>query len=845
MKRFKVFFILTLLCSSIFAQTTYRPTSVYTTSPISIQKPIILDSVNSKDTKFSDEVLLSYNLNFPEQGKFSKEIKADKDGFFRLEKPSTKYAFQLVSFNITNDSYGKGKLKITSPNRLQVYINNEKKATKSTSNDSIQKTGSAEYQLEGFNNNVRVIIKLLTSSSDKINPAVKIELTPDKDNKDLVYTFNNQNKRFITIQDIVEGKRIGSAKISPSGRYVLLVLNEVLPGGERKGYTQIYDNKVQKIIFSETANRSQFNWLPKSDKLSYVSEGENGNTLYTLDPSSNEVNILAERLPKENFWFAPDEKSIFYTVKETRDVKNPKGLKRLQSPEDRQPGYNDRYIIYRYFFDSGLAQQITYGTSSVSFNDINADATKILFTVNEEDLTQRPFEKSSLYMADLRTLKIDTLWKDERFAGYAKFSNDGKKLLISGSGEAFNGIGLNVKPGQIANSYNGLSFIMNLNNKNIEAVTKNFDPAIASQEWSPKDNFIYYRVEDKDEVNMYRYSLSDKKFEKLPLNEQVIRSFDVSRNGEWASYTGVSQSNSARGYILNLKTLKSKLISDPYASRLQNIQLGEVKEWSFKSSFGDEIDGRYYLPPNFNPNKKYPVVVYYYGGTSPTQRIFESTYPFHVYAAQGFIVYTLNPSGTTGYGQEFAARHVNAWGKQTAQEIIEGAQKFAQEHSFVDAAKMGNIGASYGGFMTMYLATITDMFAASVSHAGISNIASYWGEGYWGYTYSSGASAGSYPWNNKQMYVEQSPLFNADKIKKPLLLLQGTADTNVPLGESIQMYTALKLLGKPVEYIQVDGENHAIYDYNKRIQWNYAIYAWFTKWLKGDSRWWDAMYPNK
>ena len=172
-------------------------------------------------------------------------------------------------------------------------------------------------------------------------------------------------------------------------------------------------------------------------------------------------------------------------------------------------------------------------------------------------------------------------------------------------------------------------------------------------------------------------------------------------------------------------------------------------------------------------------------------------------------------------------------------------QKFVAAHSFVDGTKIGNIGASYGGFMTQYLITQTDIFAASVSHAGISNITSYWGEGYWGYSYSSGASAGSYPWNNPKLYTEQSPLFHADKIKTPLLLLHGTADTNVPIGESIQMYTALKLLNKPVEFIQVEGENHAIYDYNKRIAWNNAIYAWFSKWLKGDSRWWDSMYPDK
>jgi len=91
---------------------------------------------------------------------------------------------------------------------------------------------------------------------------------------------------------------------------------------------------------------------------------------------------------------------------------------------------------------------------------------------------------------------------------------------------------------------------------------------------------------------------------------------------------GVSVSNSNRSYLLNLRTLESTLISDPYAERLAQLRLGEVKDWNFNSSFGDQIEGRYYLPPDFDPNKKYPLIVYYYAGTSPTTRIFESTYPY-------------------------------------------------------------------------------------------------------------------------------------------------------------------------------------------------------------------------
>ena len=127
--------------------------------------------------------------------------------------------------------------------------------------------------------------------------------------------------------------------------------------------------------------------------------------------------------------------------------------------------------------------------------------------------------------------------------------------------------------------------------------------------------------------------------------------------------------------------------------------------------------------------------------------------------------------------------------------------------------KIGCIGASYGGFLTQYLQTRTDIFAAAISHAGISALSSYWGEGYWGYGYCSVANAGTYPWN--------------------------------AIAESSQMFAALKILGKTVEFVQVDGENHGIVGYQKRIGWQNTIYAWFAKWLKDEPEWWKALYPDR
>lgn len=838
-----LFFLCFFMALSLFSQKKQKLSQIYTTAPVSVQAPLLVDSATLKGEKYSESILLKTNLAIPEQEAFVRPLKADTAGYFFPEKSKEGSTFQLISFYVNADRYGKATVKVTSPNLLEIYVDGKLSASKTTKEDNLRAEKDASASFTPYPLNSRVVIKLLSSADDKASTALKIIIENEKNDSITNFTAINSDKRTVNFTDMLLGKRVNSVNMSPAGQYLLLSYRNTF-GENGVSTTELYEVKTGKQILIDTdGGKRQLNWMPKTEKLYYVSKVGDKSNLMTIDPATMQESVLAKNIPEDYIRFSPDEKSLFYSKQDKGD--EAKGdLKLLKSVEDRQPGYTNRSFIYRFDIATGLSQQITYGSHSTWLNDISSDSRQILFSTSDEIITERPFRKSSMFKLDLTTMKVDTLWAKEGFAHGASFSPDGKKVLISGSGEAFGGIALNIDAGQIANSYNGLSFIMDLATKQVEPITKNFDPSIDYGFWNKNDNLIYFRTTDTDYVNMYSYNPSNKKFTKLNLDEEVIRAFSAAKNAGIAAYTGVSNSNSTRAYLYDIKSGKSTMIADPYNDRLSQMTLGKVEDWSFTNSDGIEIKGTYYLPPNFDPSKKYPMLVYYYGGTTPTSRTFEGPYPAHVFASQGYVAYVIQPSGATGFGQKFAALHVNAWGKRTAEDIIEGTKQFVKEHSFVDEKKLGCLGASYGGFMTMYLQTRTDMFAAAVSHAGISSISSYWGEGYWGYSYSSGASAHSYPWNNTDLYVKQSPLFNADKVKTPILFTHGMVDTNVPIGESIQMYTALKILGVPTEFIQVKDENHGVMNYKRRVEWNNSIMAWFAKWLKNDDKWWKGLYPE-
>lgn len=263
----------------------------------------------------------------------------------------------------------------------------------------------------------------------------------------------------------------------------------------------------------------------------------------------------------------------------------------------------------------------------------------------------------------------------------------------------------------------------------------------------------------------------------------------------------------------------------------------------FQADEGEQrFDAWLYRPSSLPADSKVPVVVYYYGGATPTMFGFSDTHQYLV--ANGYAVLVVNPRGCGGYGDEWSLAHVGDWGEVAGQGIVAALDAALEKEPRLDGSKVGCYGGSYGGFMTLWLASrYPERFHAAVSMYGISNLASYFGEGQWGFTYGDQAMATRYPWTDEEYFVKHSPLFHAENVKAAVLLLHGEVDSNVTITESEQMFTALDLLGREVELVRFPNEDHGLRGtIDNRIAHREMILDWFDKHLRGQPEAWNARW---
>jgi len=584
-----------------------------------------------------------------------------------------------------------------------------------------------------------------------------------------------------------------------------------------------------------------FSWSPSWERLAAVVDASSdGQEIWIFDRTTGSGHPEFKGLKgvTQIAWH-PDGMHILFTTTDVPPRNQDYDV--VDSFFDRWPLWRNKISLWLGSLENGNRHIIHSGASP--FRDsgrstISPDGRLAAF-IHSTPTTEFPYEHQELWIVDLLSGHPRKVM-DLRIShvGDIAWSPDSKRLVLVAPHFDFP----KTPADPVHSRWNfGLMLVDLTSGAAQNILPSTFTPHVESLWWHPEGELFFVAL-DRTVYRLYSLDKSLDRPREIPLPFKNVEGFLGSPRGDWAilKLGEIDRPSWLEAY--NLRTGTHHVLWDPAGKLLSQLTLGRTELFSSKNRHGDTIDGWIYFPPDFDPNKKYPMIVYYYGGVVPQSQTFltgNGGVLNHWFAANGYIAFTLTPRGTWGYGQEWADAHINEWGESSANDIIDVIQALLREKPYIDPKKIGGFGHSYGGFEGLSLSTRTDLFSALIASGVISNPLLYSFVVLGQPNYGEIVLPGIYPWNRKDVYVDRAPVFNADKINTPILLVQGSADPWCTLAESDLMYSALKVQGKEAVQIRWIGEGHGIINPRKKTL-NYEMWReWFDKWLKDRGEAWD------
>jgi dipeptidyl aminopeptidase/acylaminoacyl peptidase len=645
--------------------------------------------------------------------------------------------------------------------------------------------------------------------------------------------------RMLDRDSFMELEGVGSPSISPDGRQVVFSREWVdqIKDQARSNIwiVDLQTGRVRELTRGDWRDSAPV-WSPDGTRIAFLSNRDGTNQVHVLYVDSGEVAQLTH-LPRaaSNLRWSPDGKRLAFiqTIPDEDPPlkvelpRRPRGAEwakgatlvdRLSWARDGQgpveKGYTHVFIIDAVL--GGTPRQATDGDFNHSDPEWGADGRHIFVSGIRKPDAEYLNNDSEIYGIDLASGAITPLTNRNGPDANPTVSPDGKWIAYTGFDQKNH------------TSHLSSLYLMDVSGGNQKLWVGSLMNSPQSLAWSPDNAGVYFTVGERGSTSVYFAPITGD-IRRVTKGLHTLNGLSLSKTGHAAV---VRSSPREPGYLATF-TLKSTAAVDATAMKkvvdvnedlLEGRKLGDVEELWFTSKDGLEVQGWLIKPVDFQPGKKYPMVLWIHGGPWSMYDV-GFNWAFQNFAANGYAVLYTNPRGSTGYGQEFVNGIQYSYPGKDYDDLMAGVDA-ALARGFIDDRNLFVCGGSGGGVLTAWIVGHTDRFAAAVSMRPVINWHSFVGT-------TDGSSwyrqFQKYPWEDPMEYAVRSPLHYVANVKTPTMVMTGEADLRTPMGQSEEYYRALKLLKKETLLVRMPEEYHGWRRPSHRLLQQLYLLAWFEK----------------
>ncbi len=377
-------------------------------------------------------------------------------------------------------------------------------------------------------------------------------------------------------------------------------------------------------------------------------------------------------------------------------------------------------------------------------------------------------------------------------------------------------------------------WIMNWNTREKKYLTENWDENVNNFVWSNDDSKIYYTAPFHGTEQLFEIEISTLKTRQITKGMFNIADIFI-QNGNTLTVSRTDMNHAAELYNVDLNTGAMYQLTHANDGNYVNIKMCDIKERYTELDNGDKLFSWVIYPPNFDPEKKYPVLLYCQGGPqSSLSQFYSFRWNFQLMASNGYIVVAPNRTGMPGWGTKWNADISKDWGGNPMRDYLAAVDDISNEE-YVDKNRIGAVGASYGGYSIFMLAGIHEgRFKTFIAHDGLFDLRSWYGttEELWFANWDIG---GAY-WDKQNRdaqhsYKNYNPSNFVDRWNTPIMIIQGGKDFRVPIEQGMQAFQAAQLKGIKSRFLYFPDENHWVLKTQNAIVWQTEFYKWLKETL--------------